>query len=290
MTTFEEAFSHPDIQALLNQHPKREAQLRACVAGLCNDTPPVDIETLLQAIGKAFAAITGQLRIFISYKRSQHAKSAHSLFTTLSGLGNDKYAIFLDDKTVEAGRDWYASIVRNLQAANCLILLVPDDNEREWPIFEAGIFMGRMLPGQRLICLYHPDVAVPGQLAMFQGYKANKLGVQELLRKALLEPNFVPGMPAVNPNCEAYIELSAATIVSEFTGPLELRARPTMFYITLELSAPGHLSGPSELLRARVIKAAGLQQMFGYNREIGCELSKLIDVSGGVARHDSLAQ
>ena len=147
--------------------------------------------------------------------------------------------------------------------------------------------MGRMLPGQRLICLYHPDVAVPSQLAMFQGYKANKLGVQELLRKALLEPNFVPGMPAVNPNCEAYIELSAATIVSEFTGPLELRARPTMFYITLELSAPGHLSGPSELLRARVIKAAGLQQMFGYNREIGCELSKLIDVSGGVARHNS---
>ena len=26
--------------------------------------------------------------------------------------------------------------------------------------------------------------------------------------------------------------------------------------------------------------------MFGYNGEIGCELSRLIDVSGGVARHD----
>lgn len=106
---------------------------------------------------------------------------------------------------IESGRDWFNSIKKSLKSANCLVLLVPDDSdEREWPIFEAAFFAGRMLPGERLIYLHHPDVQMPHQLATFQGEKADATGIEKLLRRLLIEPDVIPGLDAINPTCEPF--------------------------------------------------------------------------------------
>src|SRR5690349_11890514 len=92
---------------------------------------------------------------------------------------------------------------KNFRRAHCFILLVPDDSdEREWPIFEAGFLMGKMLPGDRLICLHHKDISIPHQLDVFQGIQADSVGIERLLRIVLIEPNVVPSLPPINPSTE----------------------------------------------------------------------------------------
>ena len=140
--------------------------------------------------------------------------------------------VFLDEVKIEEGQDWFNSIKKGLKSANCLVLLVPDDSdEREWPIFEAAFFAGRMLPGERLICLHHPAVQIPRQLAEFQGDKADVAGVGKLLRRLFVKPDVIPGLEAINPNCEPFLEEHARKIAEAFSGPVRLRPRATLNYI-----------------------------------------------------------
>ena len=187
--TPKDVINHPEIQALAARCQEDEKRkLRSCIDGLCSQGP-ADIETLVQATKKAFDAITGKLLIFLSYKRAQHAAFAKKFTEILQGFGGDKIDVFLDEVKIEQGHDWYNSIKKHLKSANCLVLLVPDDSdEREWPIFEAAFFAGRMLPGERLICLHHPAVHIPRQLTAFQGNKADASGIENLLRRLLVDP------------------------------------------------------------------------------------------------------
>jgi hypothetical protein len=201
----QEVLAHPGVQALLahfseQERPAYERRLRTVIQGLSSEGP-AETETLAQATKKAFNAISGKLRIFLSYKRAQHATAAQALRTSLQGLGGNRINVFLDATRIDPGQDWYKSIKTNLENANCFLLLVPDDSdERDWPIFEAGIFAGRMLPGERLICVHHPAVQIPRQLAGFQGYQADATGVERLLARLLVEPHVVPGLEASEDN------------------------------------------------------------------------------------------
>src|SRR4051794_12318714 len=216
----QEVLAHPEIKALATRFPDHTNQLRSAIEGLSNEGP-VETEILVQATKKAFDAITGKLRIFLSYKRVQHVDVARLLRKTLQGLGGAKIEVFLDEMTIQSGQDWFNSIRKGLKSANCLVLLVPDDSdEREWPIFEAAFFAGRMLPGERLICLHHPAVHIPRQLAAFQGDKADPAGVEKLLRRLLVQPDLVPGLDAINPDCEPFLEDHARKVAEKFRGRL----------------------------------------------------------------------
>jgi hypothetical protein len=282
----QEVLAHPEIQALA-QRPEDEQRLRHCVEALSSEGP-ADTGTLVQATKKAFEAVTGKLQVFLSYKRAQHADVAELLRSSLQGFGANKIEVFLDAVKIESGRDWFNSIKKNLKSANCLVLLVPDDaDEREWPIFEAAFFAGRMLPGERLICLHHPDVAMPHQLATFQGGKADAAGVEQLLRRLLIEPEVIPGLDAINPACEPFLEEHAKRVAEKFSGPVRLKPRATLNYVTLELSRPGEFENQDDLLRSRVIGARGLSEMFFYSGDLPCELQKVLHIKNGeTGRHD----
>ena len=125
----QEILAHADIKALVARFPDRQAQIRACIDGLIQEGP-AETETLVLATKKAFDAIVGKLRVFLSYKRALHADLAKSLRQTLQGLGGAKVDVFLDEVKIQSGKDWFDSIKRGLKGANCLILLVPDDYGR----------------------------------------------------------------------------------------------------------------------------------------------------------------
>ena len=76
-----------------------------------------------------------------------------------------------------------------------------------------------MLPGERLICLHHPDVQMPHQLATFQGEKADAAGVEKLLRRLLIEPDVIPGLDPINPACEPFLKEHAKAVAERFSGP-----------------------------------------------------------------------
>jgi hypothetical protein len=283
----QEVMAHPEVKALAARFPEHERQLRSCVEGLSGEGP-AETETLVQAAKKAFDAITGRLRIFLSYKRSKHADVALMLRKTLQGLGGGKIDVFLDEVKIETGQDWFNSIKKSLRSANCLVLLVPDDSdEREWPIFEAAFFAGRMLPGERLICLHHPAVHIPRQLAAFQGDKADAPGMEKLLRRLLVEPGVIPGLPAINPDCESFLEEHARRLAERFSGPVRLKARTRMNFVKLELSKPGQFRDQQDLLCSKIVDARGLSEMFFYTGECPCELQRALGVRDGDAgRHD----
>lgn len=278
---------HPEVKALASRFPDHGPQLRNCVEGLSAEGT-VETEILVQATKKAFEAITGKLRVFLSYKRAQHAEVASLLQKSLQGLGGAKIEVFLDEVRIEAGQDWYNSIRRSLKSANCLILLVPDDSdEREWPIFEAGFFAGRMLPGERLICLHHPAVRIPRQLATFQGDRADAAGIEKLLRRLLVRPDVIPGLQAINPDCEPLLAERALKVAELFSGPTRLRSRTMMNFVKLELARPGRFRNQQDLLAAKVVAARGLGGMFFYTGELPCPLRKVLDVEDDAAsRHD----
>jgi TIR domain len=283
----QEVLAHPEIRALATRSPNRAGRLRDCIEGLSSEGP-AETETLVRATIKAFDAITGKLRVFLSYKRAQHADVAHLLRKSLEGLGANKVEVFLDEVKIEAGQDWFDSIKKSLKSANCLVLLVPDDSdEREWPIFEAAFFAGRMLPGERLICLHHPTVQVPRQLVAFHGHKADAAGVEKLLRRLLMEPGVVPGLDPINPSSEPFLQGLAASVADAFSGPARLKPRATMNFVTLELSRPGEFTSQQDLLRSKIIAAQGLDDMFFYAGNIPCELQTVLDARNGIAqRHD----
>ncbi len=283
----QDVLAHPEIKALATRFPDHTKQLRSAIEGLSNEGP-VETEILVQATKKAFDAITGKLRIFLSYKRVQHADVAGLLRKSLQGLGGTKIDVFLDEMKIESGQDWFNSIRKGLKGANCLVLLVPDDSdEREWPIFEAAFFAGRMLPGERLICLHHPAVHIPRQLAAFQGDQADPAGVEKLLRRLLVQPDLVPGLDAINPDCEPFLEDHARKVAEKFSGPVRLRSRATTNFAKLQLGTPGQFKGQDDLLSARVVAARGLSEMFFYTGECPCELRKVLGIDdGSLGRHD----
>jgi hypothetical protein len=146
----QDVLAHPEIKALATRFPDHTKQLRSAIEGLSNEGP-VETEILVQATKKAFDAITGKLRIFLSYKRVQHADVAGLLRKSLQGLGGTKIDVFLDEMKIESGQDWFNSIRKGLKGANCLVLLVPDDSdEREWPIFEEPVAESDLEPLNRL--------------------------------------------------------------------------------------------------------------------------------------------
>ncbi len=273
-------FGRPEIKDLVRQFPQHRTELHRCVELLSNKNAEED--HLVDAVRKCFRVNAEKLNVFVSYKRTQHGPAAQELLKVVQALGGSKVNVFLDHARIPYGRNWYDTIKESLQRANCFILLVPDDSdEREWPIFEAGIFAGRMLPGDRLICLRHPEVQIPSQLEAFQGIVADAVGIAQLLRTLLVEADVVPGLPALNPSAESLIVTQAAAVAKLFIGPRTLKARPTMCCLTLALATPGQLRDLEDLLSARVCTAQGLAEMFGYTGGPGCELREVLSAARG---------
>ena len=147
-----------------------------------------------------------------------------------------------------------------------------------------------MLPGERLICLHHPAVAIPRQLQAFQGDRADVAGIGKLLRRILVEPDLIPGLPGINPDCESFLEEQAKGLAEQFSGPTRLRSRTLMNFVNLELPRPGFLDGPADLLASRVVAARGLSEMFFFTGDVPCELRRVLNIAAADrGRHDSLA-
>jgi TIR domain len=138
----QDVLAHPEIKALAARFPDQSERLRDCIEGLSSQGP-AETDTLVQATKKAFDAITGKLRVFLSYKRAQHKEVAELLRESLEGFGGSNIDVFLDEVKIEAGQDWFSSIKKSLKSANYLVLLVPDDSDEREMADLRGRFLRR---------------------------------------------------------------------------------------------------------------------------------------------------
>src|SRR4051812_15466914 len=76
-----------EIQSYFKKFPNYQPRLHECIKGIMTEGP-ADLDIRIEAIKKAFKAITGKLSIFLSYKRDEHADAAESLEEILKICGH----------------------------------------------------------------------------------------------------------------------------------------------------------------------------------------------------------
>lgn len=196
-----------------------------------------------------------QLTIFLSYKIAD-AGIAKQLVRTLRLPAGEKLNIKYAEE-FQYGDKWREEIEKSITEANWFVLLLPSPSaDWDWCLFEAGQFRGNMLAGDKLICLHHPDTPRPEQITEFQAVEGKQSPVENFLRQLFVEPNTIPGMPAINPYAEPEISKIATTICESLTALAgDTFARSIVFgrYVTIQSDAPGEMKGPGDLEDAKLI-------------------------------------
>ena len=103
----------------------------------------------------------------------------------------------------DVGRDWREKIEATIPQCDWFLMLLPTPEvDRDWILYEAGYFSGRQSLAGRLVCLHHPDTKVADALGEHQSVPASLDNVRDFLDGLFHKPNWLPGMPAINPDLE----------------------------------------------------------------------------------------
>jgi hypothetical protein len=127
--------------------------------------------------------------------------------------------------TFAVGKKWRNQIKKDIPGSDWFLLLMPGaEEERDWPLFEAGYFRpGGPTLSRRLVCLHHPDTEVTEALGDHQSIPAESEKVMAFLNQLLILPNWIPGLPAVNPALKDKLPEMAQGIIDLIKPPMEHR-------------------------------------------------------------------
>jgi hypothetical protein len=208
--------AHPDIADWLRSNRGAEDRVRKAAAILAKNPDA------LEALKKLLPALSEKIiHVFFSYKHTNE-RSATEVVKLLRTYSADKLKIsYGADFTAEiAGQDWRRKIKDEVCRANWFILLLPEQSdERDWCLYETGMFDRLTTSGDRLICLHHPDSNIPDPIEGFQNVPASVEAVKEFLRMVYIEDNPIPGLPAINPVVQDQIPNLAKQIVDAIRPP-----------------------------------------------------------------------
>ena len=167
--------------------------------------------------------VGGEVNVFFSYK-AKDAPIASEVGRKLESWSAGKLRIrHMADLGVEqVGRGWRAKIEATIPQCDWFLLLLPTPgDERDWVLYEAGYFSrGQGLAG-RLVCLHHPDNKVSDALGARQSVPAEMGSVRAFLEALFKSPNWIPGMPPLNPDLKQLDDKAAEIVqlVKPLTGP-----------------------------------------------------------------------
>jgi TIR domain len=273
------------VRALYEQSPGLRAQLDRCCRLLCEQYPRENTRRLAMGVTKAHRAMKEQYRVFISYRRVEHATAATKLHRVLEGLGAGRINAFLDTSTIPYGAEWLDQLRRDSGDCHTMIVLVPhNEGSSGWMAYENSIFEAMMVPGDRLVVVYHPQGTVPERLSRFHALPAESSRLGDLLNQLLIKEDAAPGLPPINPRCGDLINEQAIQISQRFVEP-DLIERPTLNFMRLRLPQPGPVTELDTLLNARVTESEGLDIMFKRQNPTADSLAKVLERTGGMDTH-----
>jgi hypothetical protein len=193
------------------------------------------------------------------------------------------------DFTLLAGTQWREKIAKAVGNANWFILLLPNpSDELDWCLFETGVFYGQLTCADRLICLHHPDTAIPSPIEGYQAVAANVPDAENFLRTVFVRPDAICGLPPINPAIEASIPNLAKQFVMAIREP-KGRLKRVIFepWIEIALENAAKLTSKEGLDLATIKdeneKALGLFGFIEHTKTFG-ELRAGIEESQGDGR------
>ena len=238
---------------LVKEHPRESDE--TLVTTLCGLLPR--LKNLLA---------DGEVNVFFSYK-DKDGPIARTIAKKLESWSAGKLKVkhMADLSVEEVGRKWRKEIERTIPLCDWFLLLLPTPgDERDWVLYEAGYFSrGQGLAG-RLVCLHHPDNKVSDALTA-PPIRARRGGTSPPFLEALFRRwNWVPGMPALNPDLNQLDDKAAEIVelIQPPTGPgVKFCCGPHMEVAFEDASA---VRGWEQLRRGRVIDSnKDCEQLFG---------------------------
>ena len=243
-------FSHVRGEAvlhkLLRRYPGDAASLERAHA-LLRDDP--NYAPAMHRV--AYSLHEGCIRAFVSYRVGVDAEAARTVSEVLRALSGQKVEVtFADDFTARiSGQDYKSEIEAATKSAHWFLILVSEASEPSaWCMYETGMFRASMTSRrmERLICLHHPNAALPAAIDGFQAVAGDVAQLQRFLDGLFRQPDPLPGWEPLNPALDDAAILEAATRIARALRPPR---RPVEFHpaLTLVVPDPARLTGPADL-------------------------------------------
>ena len=199
----------------------------------------------------AYSLHEGRIRAFISYRVGVDAEAARTVAEVFRALSGQKVAVtFADEFTARiSGQDYKSEIEAATKASHWFLILVSESSEPSgWCMYETGMFRASATSRkmERLICLHHPNAALPAAIDGFQSVPGDVAHLLRFLDGLFRQPDPLPGWGALNPALDDATILEAATRIAHALRPPR---KPVAFNFgaTLELREPGRLAAAADL-------------------------------------------
>ena len=219
------ALKNPDIARYITDNRSVAQPARNAAELLIREHPDESDERIEATIKRLLPSLRGDpVKVFFSYK----AKDS-SVAVQISDWLQEWSAGKLDMHHMNRlegehlGRPWRQKIEEEISRCDWFLLLLPspgeDGDERDWVMFEAGFYKrGQDLAG-RLVCLHHPQNEMADAIGADETVPAEPQKVKRFLQALLLEPNWLPGLPALNQYARNHLEKSAEAIAELIQEP-----------------------------------------------------------------------
>ena len=254
MKNWEELLKNPKISEFINSHQGAATRIMAASQTIADD----EDKNALAALTKLLPALDQQIiNVFFSYKTEDEA-AVRAIVDLMNVHAAGKLNITYQARFTEeiAGKKWREKIRNAVYNANWFILLMPDpSNERDWPLYEAGLFEGQLTSSDRLICLYRRDI--PSQIEGYHGVDVNNSDeISKFLQMVFINENPVPGMKPLNPGLAGKIPDLSQQFVRAMT-PLKQCVNHKVFepWIKLKVKDLARLQTKDDLDEAEIVSA-----------------------------------
>ena len=265
MPSAQELLSDPEIAEHLKTHQGAADAIRRAAKELA-DKPDA-----LAALKKLRPALSGKVvNVFFSYK-TKDEPAAKVVVSVLRESSAEKLEITYQAEFTQeiAGRQWRDQIRDGVRRANWFILLLPDpSDELDWCLYETGLFEAQLTSADRLICLHHPDSAIPSPIEGYHAVAATIPEMEKFLRMVYLEESPIPGLPPINRAIEQSIPEHARRIVEAIRAPKRKLHRDVFEpWIELRLEEAGALKDKAGLDSATIVDAnKEALDLFGFRQ------------------------
>ena len=285
--------SHQCVSRWLSRCPKTEQGIRHereiidAAAELSQHDLINSTEQFCAAMDNAADAIFDGVKIFVSYKLNAHQAAAQKLVHPFKVLGSHRIKMeengdwpFLCKEADVNGRAFQPIVYKALEAAHWFIILLPDERlDRSWTLFEAGFFTRAMHPGDRLICIRHPNITQAGPLRALDGYEATLEDLRRLYNRLLRTPGASPGMDTIN---AALTDSDLDQYINELLKDVdELPERVRRYYCNyLDLSIQNISSSfdIQHLLDTKVVAHRGLSSVLEVGDDLERHIQRDLDI------------
>jgi TolB-like protein/Tfp pilus assembly protein PilF len=255
------------VQDLLAENARAKKRIENAIEYLIKKHKPADKDILRTLWRFREPILEERITAFCSYKKKDEsiARELEILFSKwTSGRMQMKHM-----EKFRTGEDWRKQI-REIPNADWFLLLMPGpEADRDWPLFEAGYFRpGGPTLSRRLVCLHHPDNEVTDVLGDHQSVPAELNKVERFLKELLIEPNWIPGLPPVNPVYEKEELTSMAQEIVNLIRPPSNDRRCCGAHMRIDFENIKGLSGWELLAKGNVRDVNDdFKELFGFARD-----------------------